>query len=152
MDFPFLGGFGLTATPRLHRSPPLRFPSATENEPGCAVAGNPKTNGAQHAQWLKRPCPRSNHTGTQAGSLPPSRKRGPPTGRAGWATSRACPNPPDWPSKWHFTKEQERRALEGELWILEQAWKEAEEIGAIVDSLLLPVGSDASFDRYGQDG
>ena len=35
-------------------------------------------------------------------------------------------------------EEQERRALEGELWILEQAWKEAEEIAAIADDLLLP--------------
>jgi hypothetical protein len=35
-------------------------------------------------------------------------------------------------------EEQERRALEGELWLLERAWKEAEEIAAISDSLLLP--------------
>ncbi|WP_419940261.1 hypothetical protein [Candidatus Palauibacter sp.] len=49
-------------------------------------------------------------------------------------------------------EEQERRALEGELWILEQAWKEAEEIAAISDNLLLPAGTDAFFDRYGQDG
>jgi hypothetical protein len=35
-------------------------------------------------------------------------------------------------------EEQERRALEGELAELEQAWREAEEIGAIADSLLLP--------------
>jgi len=34
--------------------------------------------------------------------------------------------------------EQERRALEGELAELEEAWREAEEIGAIADSLLLP--------------
>ena len=46
-------------------------------------------------------------------------------------------------------EEQERRALEGELWILEQAWKEAEEIAAISDDLLLPAGTDAFFDRYG---
>ena len=46
-------------------------------------------------------------------------------------------------------EEQERRALEGELWILEQAWKEAEEIAAIADNLLLPVGTDAFLDRYG---
>ncbi|MYE17206.1 MAG: hypothetical protein F4Y07_12070 [Gemmatimonadetes bacterium] len=48
-------------------------------------------------------------------------------------------------------EEQERRALEGELWILEKAWKEAEEIAAIADSLLLPAGTDAFFDRYGDD-
>ena len=48
-------------------------------------------------------------------------------------------------------EEQERRALEGELWILEQAWKEAEEIAAISDNLFLPAGTDAFFDRYGED-
>ena len=46
-------------------------------------------------------------------------------------------------------EEQERRALEGELWILERAWKEAEEIAAISDRLLLPAGTDAFFERYG---
>jgi len=35
-------------------------------------------------------------------------------------------------------EEQERRALEGELAELEAAWRDAEEIGAIADSLLLP--------------
>ena len=35
-------------------------------------------------------------------------------------------------------EEAERRALEGELWRLERAWKEAEEIAAISDDLLLP--------------
>ena len=49
-------------------------------------------------------------------------------------------------------EEQERRALQGELWILEQAWKEAEEIAAISDNLFLPTGADAFFDRYGRDG
>ena len=48
-------------------------------------------------------------------------------------------------------EEQERRALEGELWILEHAWKEAEEIAAISDNLLLPAGTDAFFDRHGSD-
>lgn len=48
-------------------------------------------------------------------------------------------------------EEQERRALEGELWILEQAWREAEEIAAIADDLLLPAGTDAFFDRHGED-
>ena len=46
-------------------------------------------------------------------------------------------------------EEQERRAFEGELWILERAWKEAEEIAAIADNLLLPAGTGAFFDRYG---
>lgn len=35
-------------------------------------------------------------------------------------------------------EEDERRALEGELWRLERAWEEAEEIAAIADDLLLP--------------
>jgi hypothetical protein len=39
-------------------------------------------------------------------------------------------------------EQQERRALEGELALLETAWKEAEEIAAISDSLLLPSGID----------
>ena len=39
-------------------------------------------------------------------------------------------------------EEQERRALEGELWLLERAWEEAEEIAAISDNLLLPDGVD----------
>lgn len=35
-------------------------------------------------------------------------------------------------------EEAERRALEGELSVLEQEWREAEEIAAISDDLLLP--------------
>ena len=38
-------------------------------------------------------------------------------------------------------EEDERRALEGELWRLEQAWREAEEIAGIADNLLLPEGA-----------
>lgn len=48
-------------------------------------------------------------------------------------------------------EEQERRALEGELWMLEQAWREAEEIAAIADRLLLPAGTDEFFEKYGTD-
>ena len=51
-------------------------------------------------------------------------------------------------------EEQERRALEGELWQLEQAWKEAEEIAEISDNLLLPEGTEDFVRRHGakQDG
>ena len=35
-------------------------------------------------------------------------------------------------------EENERRALEGELHLLESAWRDAEEIAAIADGLLLP--------------
>ena len=41
----------------------------------------------------------------------------------------------------------ERRALEGELAELETRWREAEEIAAISDDLLLPQGVRAAFDR-----
>ncbi|MDE2654277.1 MAG: hypothetical protein OXI71_10755 [Gemmatimonadota bacterium] len=43
---------------------------------------------------------------------------------------------------------QERRALEGELWLLERAWKEAEEIAAISDNLFLPAGAGRFLDRH----
>ena len=44
-------------------------------------------------------------------------------------------------------EEQERRALEGELWRLERAWEEAEEIAAIADSLLVPEGAEEELER-----
>ncbi len=44
-------------------------------------------------------------------------------------------------------EEDERRALEGELWRLERAWEEAEEIAAISDDLLLPEGIDEFVER-----
>ena len=47
-------------------------------------------------------------------------------------------------------EEEERRALEGELWRLEQAWREAEEIAAIADDLLLPEGASGFVDRHGR--
>ena len=47
-------------------------------------------------------------------------------------------------------EEQERRALEGELWRLERAWEEAEEIAAISDSLLLPKGAEDYVARHGR--
>jgi hypothetical protein len=44
-------------------------------------------------------------------------------------------------------EEQERRALEGELAELERAWRGAEEIGAIADSLLLPAWVEEALKR-----
>ena len=46
-------------------------------------------------------------------------------------------------------EEQERRALEGELWLLERAWREADEIAEISDNLLLPEGTDAFIRSHG---
>lgn len=70
-------------------------------------------------------------------------------GRTGYV--RGMPKPVRLALEMSLHEEQERRALEGELWILEQAWKEAEEIAAISDSLLLPARTDAFFERHGQD-
>ncbi len=45
-------------------------------------------------------------------------------------------------------EEQERRALQGELKVLEAVWKQAEEIAAISDSLLLPEGTDEFLEEH----
>lgn len=44
-------------------------------------------------------------------------------------------------------EESERRALEGELAELERAWRDAEEIAKIADSLLVPPDVNAAIDR-----
>jgi hypothetical protein len=48
-------------------------------------------------------------------------------------------------------EEQERRALEGELQLLEMAWREAEEVARIADNLLVPVDSEAFIEKH-RDG
>lgn len=70
-------------------------------------------------------------------------------GRGAPGSIRALPHPTKLALEMALHEEQERRALEGELWILEQAWKEAEEIAAISDSLLVPAGTEAFFARHG---
>jgi hypothetical protein len=45
-------------------------------------------------------------------------------------------------------EESERRALEGELAALVLAWRRAEEIAAIADSLLTPPAVDALLKRH----
>ena len=47
-------------------------------------------------------------------------------------------------------EEQERRALEGELKVLEAAWKAAEEIAEISDNLLLPEGTNEFLEQHGE--
>ena len=49
-------------------------------------------------------------------------------------------------------EEQERRALEGELWLLERAWEEAEEIADISDNLLLPTETGDFIEKHRADG
>ena len=44
-------------------------------------------------------------------------------------------------------EDEENRALEGELAALEQAWRDAEEVGAIADSLLLPDETELELAR-----
>jgi hypothetical protein len=44
-------------------------------------------------------------------------------------------------------EESERRALEGELYLLEEAWQQAEEIAAIADDMFLPQSVDADLAR-----
>jgi hypothetical protein len=45
-------------------------------------------------------------------------------------------------------EEEERRALEGELWRLERAWEAAEEIAAISDGLLVPSRTDSFLNEH----
>lgn len=77
-----------------------------------------------------------------------NRKHSGLTGRTGYV--RAMPKPMKLALEMSLHEEQERRALEGELWILEQAWREAEEIAAIADRLLLPAHADEFFERHGR--
>jgi hypothetical protein len=49
-------------------------------------------------------------------------------------------------------EEQERRALEGELKALEAAWREAEQIAAIADDLLLPSNTDSFLEKHRKTG
>jgi hypothetical protein len=44
-------------------------------------------------------------------------------------------------------EEAERRAMEGELALLDAAWRTAEEIAAIADSLLVPDDVDAWMEK-----
>ena len=68
----------------------------------------------------------------------------------GWV--RKMPKPTRLALEMALHEEQERRALEGELAQLEQAWREAEEIAAIADNLLLPEHTDEFLDRHSGGG
>jgi hypothetical protein len=47
-------------------------------------------------------------------------------------------------------EESERRAMEGELYLLEDAWREAEEIASISDDLFLPTEVSESLEEIRQ--
>ena len=68
----------------------------------------------------------------------------------GWV--RKMPKPTRLALEMALHEEQERRALEGELAQLELAWREAEEIAAIADNLLLPEHTDDFLDRHSSPG
>jgi hypothetical protein len=59
----------------------------------------------------------------------------------------AMPGPHRLALEMALHEEAERRAVEGELADLERAWREAEEIAGIADSLLVPESVDASMDK-----
>jgi hypothetical protein len=62
------------------------------------------------------------------------------------------PNPSRLALEMALHEEQERRALQGELKALEAAWRQAEEIAAISDNLLLPEGTDEFLERHRDAG
>jgi hypothetical protein len=49
-------------------------------------------------------------------------------------------------------EEQERRALEGELALLEAAWRDAEEVAKIADDMFVPDAAVARFDQLKNEG
>jgi hypothetical protein len=73
------------------------------------------------------------NTGVRAGRRPSSLKRVPHVTRL--ALEMAA------------HEESERRALEGELYMLEEAWREAEEVAAIADDMFLPASIEADLAR-----
>jgi len=72
-----------------------------------------------------------------------SRKREPQRGLLG-----ALGRPAALALEMALHEEEERRALQGELWLLEQAWREAEEIAEISDNLLLPDGASNFIEEH----
>ncbi len=60
-----------------------------------------------------------------------------------WVAFRHYPKPVLMAMEMALFEAEERRALEGELERLEQAWREAEEMAAISDNLIIPAGWDA---------
>ena len=75
----------------------------------------------------------------------PAPGRGRKTRLSGPGWVRTMPKPTRLALEMALHEEQERHALEGELAQLEQAWREAEEIAAIADNLLLPEHVPTSF-------
>ncbi len=90
----------------------------------------------------------------EAASHMPVVPRGLGRGRGGPRVGRVAslPAPARLAVEMALHEDQERRALEGELWRLERAWEEAEEIAAISDDLLLPQGTEQFLEHHRADG
>lgn len=67
-----------------------------------------------------------------------------------WGLIQKLPRPTRLALEMALHEEQERRALQGELKALEAVWRQAEEIAAISDSLLLPEGTDDFLEEHGK--
>jgi len=67
-----------------------------------------------------------------------------------WGLIQKLPQPTRLALEMALHEEQERRALQGELKALEAVWKQAEEIAAISDNLLLPEGTDEFLEEHGE--
>jgi hypothetical protein len=65
----------------------------------------------------------------------------------GRGTIAKLPHPTRLAVEMALHEDRERRALEGELRVLEEAWRTAEEIAAISDDLLLPPGAEERIER-----
>ena len=63
---------------------------------------------------------------------------------------RRLPKPTRLALEMALHEERERRALQGELKTLEAVWKQAEEIAAISDGLLLPEGTAEFLEEHGE--
>jgi hypothetical protein len=68
-------------------------------------------------------------------------------GQQGKIALRSLPAPVRLALEMSAHEETERRALEGELHLLESSWRDAEEIAAIADDMFLPASVDAELDR-----
>jgi hypothetical protein len=88
-------------------------------------------------------------TFTGTSTLMRGRRRGDRWGSRDFSRSGlfALPGPHRLALEMALHEEAERRAVEGELSELERAWREAEEIANIADSLLIPESVDASMER-----
>lgn len=61
---------------------------------------------------------------------------------------KGLPKPAQLALEMAANEETERRAMEGELWFLERAWRDAEQIASIADNLLVPDSVEARLRKH----